>query len=112
MGEHNLIGRSVLVYNRHRNAGGADAGQPEAGIIVRVHDERTVNIGGFDKFGMPFSMHEVQFAPSITTAVDTKQAYARLVGTLDNDNNQGQGQQSGRYSEQRDQQSGSRSYVE
>jgi hypothetical protein len=104
MGEHNLIGRTVLVYNRHRNAGGDDANQPEAGIIVRVHDERTVNIGGFDKFGMPYSMHTVQFAPSITTPVDTTQAYARLVGQPEGD-----GLQSGLRGSQRDQQSGGRS---
>jgi hypothetical protein len=109
MGEHNLIGRTVLVYNRHRNAGGDDANQPEAGIIVRVHDERTVNIGGFDKFGMPFSMHSVQFAPSIQTPVRANEAYARLVGTLE-----GEGQQSSTrgYGTERDQQGSGRSYVE
>jgi hypothetical protein len=48
------VGRVIHVRNRHANP---HKDQPEAALIVFVHDERRINVGGFDHDGMPFAMH-------------------------------------------------------
>jgi hypothetical protein len=57
------IGRVIWVFARHV---GADHGhttspgeQPEAALISYVHDDRTINVGGFGHDGMPFAIHNL-----------------------------------------------------
>jgi hypothetical protein len=47
------IGRVVLVFNRHGNP---LKQHPEAGLVAFVHNNRLINIGGFDHHGMPFAI--------------------------------------------------------
>jgi hypothetical protein len=51
------IGRVVWVHNR---AGQLSVSQPEAALVTWVHDERCVNVGGFDQLGRPFGEAYIQ----------------------------------------------------
>ena len=46
------VGRVVWVSRPHD---AHDVTQPEAGLIVYVHNDRKVNVAGFDQSGAPFS---------------------------------------------------------
>jgi hypothetical protein len=54
------IGRVVWIVNRYgayrRNNVKA---QPEVGLIAFVHDDRLINVAGFDMYGLPFALTEV-----------------------------------------------------
>jgi len=50
------VGRIVLVKNRHANE---DRSQPEGAQVCFVHNDRSINVGGFDMYGMPFAMHNL-----------------------------------------------------
>lgn len=47
------VGRVVLV---HRGM----SSQPEAAFVCFVHSDRMINVGGFDKNGVPFASCSVQ----------------------------------------------------
>lgn len=45
------VGRVVLVRNRDTSL---DTRQPEAALVTFVHDDRCINVGGFNANGTPF----------------------------------------------------------
>lgn len=47
------IGRVVLVY-------GGESSQPEPALVCYVHNNRRINVGGFNKYGQPFSYINMQ----------------------------------------------------
>jgi hypothetical protein len=50
------VGRVVLLA---RPSSTLDAAQPECGLITWVHDERRINVVGFNKNGVPFTLTDV-----------------------------------------------------
>jgi hypothetical protein len=50
------VGRIIHIFGRHAVA---PKYQPEAAIISYVHTDGTINIGGWDSFGMPFAANHV-----------------------------------------------------
>ena len=51
------IGRVIWIYGRHQSHS-----QPEPALIAFVHDDGKINVGGFDKMGMPFALHHLKIA--------------------------------------------------
>ena len=52
------IGRVVLI---HRIVGGQPVSpQPEPALVCYVHNDRLINVGGFDANGQPFARTSVQ----------------------------------------------------
>lgn len=50
------IGRVILVHRRHANPASS---QPEPAIVCYVHNDRTINVGGFNAHGLPFAMQNL-----------------------------------------------------
>lgn len=65
------VGRVVLVRNRHANR----SGQPEAALIAFVHNDRLINVGGFDGNGLSFAMTSLRLVQE-GDLVDDQSTYA------------------------------------
>lgn len=51
------IGRAILVYGRHANP---KKDVPESASISFVHNDRLINVGGWDHNGLPFAMKSLR----------------------------------------------------
>lgn len=53
------IGRIILVHRRHANP---VSSQPEPAIVCFVHNDRSINVAGFNAHGQMFSMTSLPLA--------------------------------------------------
>jgi hypothetical protein len=57
------IGRVVLVYR-------GESDQAEPGLVSYVYNNKRINVGGFDRYGEPFSAESIQLLQDDDTPED------------------------------------------